>query len=134
MAMAKCSLEDREFAKFREGENGETCIAVTGCDGGPVHVELPQIAIPEHFNGTATTTPISIPPVAGNDIKEILIKNKHTNNLTEELFVSFDAGATFFTLLRQDVLESVDNGPLKQVQIKGSSATVDYEIIVKRYL
>jgi hypothetical protein len=84
-----------------------------------------------HFNGTVSTTPASIPAVAGNVITSIYIEN--FNNLGGvNLLISFDAGTTFKTIERDAALYVEPKGDLTQVVIKGSSATTNYEIILNR--
>lgn len=86
----------------------------------------------DHFNGTVGTSPVSIPTVGTTYIQEVLIDCPASNQPSKNLLVSFDAGATFKTLVPGANLAWTLKGNRTQIQIKGSSASVAYEIILNR--
>ena len=92
----------------------------------------PRLSEPEHFNGTVGTSSTAVPASAGNTIFQVLVKNPRTNAFAETLEVSFDGGTNFFVLRRNDTLSAENLGDLTQIEIKGSTASVDYEIVLSR--
>lgn len=83
-----------------------------------------------HYNGTVGTSAIAVPPVAGNQIQTVIIRNPRSNSSTEILKVSFDGGTTFFDLYRTQHLIWSFTDDLTQIYIEGNTATVDYQIII----
>lgn len=85
----------------------------------------------DHYNGTVGTTPVSIPSSPGNAIQSVLIDNVSIS-ANKKLLVSFDSGTTWKTIPRKAVLQGTIKGAPKQIQVKGSVAGVEYEIILNR--
>ena len=83
-----------------------------------------------HYNGTVTTAPIQVPVVAGNQIQTLVIRNPRSNSSTEILMVSFDGGTEYFDLYRGQHLIWSFTDDITQIDIKGNTATVDYQIII----
>lgn len=79
----------------------------------------------EHWNGTATTTPVTI--TFTNQSLNILIQNTE-QSAANELLVSFDGGTTFKALRRLAAI-SIDAAILSFV-VKASGGSVDYESVV----
>jgi hypothetical protein len=86
----------------------------------------------EQFNGTVDTLGAQVPGVAGNVIAEVLVRNKLSNPSSVKLLVSLDGGVTFFTLNRSEHMIWGLKGAVTQIEVKASSSTVDYEIIMNR--
>lgn len=80
------------------------------------------------INGSVDTTPAQVPAVAGNDLVSILVKCKTTQTNTNVLYFSFDG--TNYNELQVGEWISWDMGAgIKQIYLKGSVASVDYEFI-----
>lgn len=82
-----------------------------------------------HYNGIVGTTQINIPTTAGNVISEVLLKCPAQSG-QKQCFISFDGGTNFFTLEEGEFIGWAYKGEQKQVQIKGSAASTEYQIIV----
>lgn len=82
-----------------------------------------------HFNGTAITDPEEVEIIA-NSKKEIstslLIQNRDITG-TNDLLVSLDGGADFFTIEYGNPLYLAV--AVESVTVKSSALTADYEII-----
>ena len=74
------------------------------------------------FNGTATTTPVNIPAVAGARISGFLIKS-----IDKNLEVSFDNGATFYSFDKRDVLTWDLKGDVRQLIFQTSSGSANFK-------
>jgi hypothetical protein len=83
---------------------------------------------PQHFNGTVGTSATTLTP--SSTTTAILVLNPTTNASNVTLSVSFDGGTTFFDLIRGATL-SIEC-EVSSLQIKGSSATTNYQILVTR--
>ena len=92
-----------------------------------------RVGTTTHFNGTATTTPALIPSVAGDSIAEVLIRNLLSNPTADRLEVSFD-GSEYFTLNRSEHIVWGVKGDLKQIYVRSTQNTCDYQIIMNREL
>lgn len=83
----------------------------------------------EHENGTVGTTPISVPSVADKVIDAIYISNTNTA-VAKDLLVSLDGGTSWLTISRLDDKYIELRGFIKQIQIKGAVADVNYEGLI----
>ena len=83
---------------------------------------------PQHFNGVVGTSATTLTP--SSTTTAILVFNPTTNASNVTLSVSFDSGTTFFDLIRGATL-SIEC-EVSSLQIKGSSATTNYQILVTR--
>lgn len=82
------------------------------------------------YSGTVGTTAVNVPSAAGSNITELMVRCPFQSPNTKQLLYSLDGGATYLSL---DVGESLTwplKGSLKQIQIKGSTAGVSYEVIL----
>lgn len=89
----------------------------------------------EHYNGTVGLSSALVPGSAGDKISNVLVRNPNTNGTTEILYVSFDAGTTYLSLSRGEFAgwspkNNSSNSPIKQIRVLGSTASVDYEIVM----
>ena len=80
--------EDIVQAVYDLAQKGIRVVVVAGGGGGGV-----TPGTPEHRNGTAGTTPAPVTFSAAT--KSVLFRNAHIAN---DLLVSFDGGAAFFTI------------------------------------
>jgi len=86
-------------------------------------------------SGTVGTTPISLPASPSTDLIEVSIYLPSDSVPASKcLLYSFDAGVTFFKLCVGDSLEKTLRGGIKQIQIKGSTANVEYEVTIEKEL
>lgn len=85
-----------------------------------------------HFNGTVNTFGVFLPSTSANEITTVLVKNPASNAFAEILHVSFDGGTTYFDLRRKEHIIWTVVDSLTQIKIKGSTATVDYQVIMNR--
>jgi len=83
-----------------------------------------------HYNGTVGTTAVSVPAVAGNAIADVMISNLDSNANSKKLLVSFDGGTNFTTLSAGASLPWTVRGGITQIKVKGSVASVAYEILM----
>lgn len=86
------------------------------------------------INGTATTVPSFAPISAGNSISQILVRSVLENAKENKLLVSFDSGSNFFTLNRSESLIWSLKGDVKQIILKSSQNSADYELIFNQEL
>lgn len=77
------------------------------------------------YEGTATTSVANVPSSAGNAISQCLIKSEGNN-----LQISFDDGTSFITLDKSEALTWDVKGEITQLQIKTSSGSVNYRILI----
>jgi len=84
----------------------------------------------EHFSGTATTTPQTIPAVAGFELQTVMIDNLGN----KDIYVSFDGGTNFKTVVKWGSLVKTIKGNVKQFQVKTISGTSDFDGIMDREL
>lgn len=77
------------------------------------------------FNGTASTTVANVPAVAGEAISQLLLYVDGKN-----VEVSFDSGTSFFLMPDNGVLSWDVKGGITQVQIRTSSGTTDYSMLI----
>lgn len=135
MSRKPWSLQDLELDKFDVNGSNETIVRVLDADVLTAVLNQGSGAASgssDHFNGTATTTPINIPPVDGQTIVDILIEVPDDQDATNKLYVSLDGGILFKTLTTSANMVWSPRGNLKHVVIKGNSATVKYEIVMNR--
>jgi hypothetical protein len=84
-----------------------------------------------HYSGTVGTTAINIPTVVAKEISEFWIENPINNTpANETLSFSCDAGVTFTDLLVGESMVWTPKGRIRQLKIKGSTASVNYKMIV----
>lgn len=87
------------------------------------------------FTGNVGTSNLTLPAASAGKISEVLIRNPGTNLVTTKLYLSFDGGATFFSLSRGEFIgwspkNNASNTPIDQIVIKGSVAVTAYEILI----
>ena len=97
----------------------------------PVSIE-PTAGTTTPFTSTVGTTAISIPTVAGTVITDVMVRCPVQTPNTKKLLYSFDAGTTFFTLTVGEFIIWELQGGITQIQIKGSVASVVYEVLLNR--
>lgn len=104
-----------------------------GVSAAPLHVEIKDlVGSTSQYSGTVGTTPISIPTVAGNALSEVLIRCPVQTPNTVYISVSFDGGANFLRLSVGEFMGWSLKGGITQIQIKGNTAGVAYEVIANR--
>lgn len=101
-------------------------------DRAPQFESADLLGSTDHFNATVGTTATAVPAVAGNVIAEVMIKNKNTNPVSTNLFVSFDGGVAFWTVEARTTFAWSVRGSKAQIHIKASAAGTAYEIIMNR--
>ena len=89
----------------------------------------------QHFNGTVGLTSALVPSTPQGKLGSVLVRNPNSNGVTEVLYVSFDGGTTYLSLSRGEFAgwypKSNSSGtPIQQVRVLGSTADVNYEIIM----
>lgn len=89
----------------------------------------------QHLNGSVGLASILLPTVAGNKISNVLVRNPNTNAVSEVLYVAFDGQTTYLSLSRGEFAawvpkNNASNSPVTQIRILGSTATVDYEVVM----
>lgn len=86
------------------------------------------------YAGTATTSPVLVPSVAGGRIAELLVRcdSDNTPN-TERLLWSLD-NITYHKLAPGEFVGWTLKDNITQIYVKGTTAAVDYEIILNREL
>lgn len=89
----------------------------------------------QHYNGVIGLVSALVPSVAGNKISNVLVRNPATNGVNDVIYVAFDGGTTYLSLRRGEFAawsprNNASNMPVTQVRILGSSASVNYEIIM----
>jgi hypothetical protein len=82
-----------------------------------------------HFNGTVSTTAISIPTIANKVISEFCIANVDLNK-SAVISVSLDGGTTYKQIGFNGEWSWSLKGYQKQIKIKGDAASRAYEIVV----
>lgn len=87
------------------------------------------------YAGTVGTSNLTLPPTVQGKISEMLLRNPDTNNITTKLLLSFDGGASFFSLARGEFIgwtpkNNASDMPIEQVVIKGSAAVTNYELLI----
>lgn len=85
-----------------------------------------------HQNGTVGTSAIAVPTTATGVIDEVNLECMETNDVGENLLVSFDGGTNFKTLLPGDSIFWSPKGNVTQITIKGATAGVEYEALINR--
>ena len=79
----------------------------------------------EAFSGTATTSVTNIPSSAGQKISEALVAVDGNN-----VQISFDGGTSFWDVPKKAAFAWDVKGEITQIQIKTSSGSTDYSILV----
>jgi hypothetical protein len=77
------------------------------------------------FNGTATTSVQSVPALAGTSISDALIISSG-----RRLQVSFDGGGTFLNVPRNGAIAWNVKGQVAQLQVRTSSGTTDFDLLI----
>jgi hypothetical protein len=89
----------------------------------------------EVYTGAVGIAWTAVPPSATQFLQEILVVNPDTNDFDEELSVSFDGGTTTAaTFYPNGSFAHEIKGSLKQIWIKGSTASVNYSITIEKEL
>lgn len=87
------------------------------------------------YSGTVGTTPISLPASATTDLLEVSVYLPSDSvPVSKCLLYSFDGGVTFFKLCVGDSIEKTLRGGIKQIKIKGTTASVEYEVTIEKEL
>lgn len=113
------------FAYHAEVTDGYELRVVIESDTSSVSVTK---GVPEHFNGTTTTTGTTITP--SSETTAILIDNLSTNPAGRTLSISFDGGINFFVIPRGASLAI--EAEVSSFQIKTNVNGTTYQIIVTR--
>lgn len=120
------SLQDNQKNSFKIVDDGGSSEV-----GQRVYVSGSAVSLDgttASYSGSATTSPSLVPAVAGNAIKEILLKNESSSIA---VLVSLDGGSTYFSIPAERTL-SVDpvRGDITQVLVKTLSGTASYSSII----
>lgn len=92
-----------------------------------------QAGSTDTYTGTATTTPASIPAVAGNRIEELSIRCRVDQPTATRLEFSIDGGANWIRLRVGESRDEEPRGNITQIQVRAAStATAIYEVIMNR--
>jgi hypothetical protein len=86
------------------------------------------------FTGTATTTPVTLPPVAGNRIEELSIRCRVDQPTATRLEFSIDGGTNWIRLRVGESRDEEPRGDLTQIQLRAAGTLTDaiYEVIMNR--
>lgn len=101
-------------------------------DAAPQFETIDNLGTTSQYSGTATTSPTSVPAIAGNAIAECLVRCASSNAVTKRLQVSFDGGTTYMTLSPGEFVGWSLKGGVTQIQLKTPASTTDYEIVLNR--
>ena len=100
-------------------------------DNVPEFETTDKVGSTDEFTGTVGVL-AKIPPVAGNKIDEISIKNRIDQPLATRLEFSFD-GVNWFRLCVGESREEEPRGDIRQVCIRAAGTpTAIYEIVMNR--
>lgn len=80
------------------------------------------------YSGTATTTPASVPAVAGNIINQIALKRSPTGS--QNLEISMDGGSTYFPITKADQLTWDVRGEITQVLLRTTASTITWNMLI----
>lgn len=84
-----------------------------------------------HYASTVGTSPVAIPASPDKEIAEFWIENDINNTpATKRLSFSCDGGTTYTELKIGESISWTPKGRIKQIYIKGSAASVSYQMIV----
>ena len=83
------------------------------------------------YTGSVGTTPILVPSVAGDPISLLLVRCKNQTPNTKILQWSVD-GVTYHDLAPGEYVGWPPKGNLTQIYLKGTVASVEYEVILNR--
>lgn len=78
------------------------------------------------YQGTATTTPSTVPASPGNVISQAGI----TNTGSTDIQVSFDGGITYTNLLKKEFLSWDVKGQITQLYVKTTTSLTTYDILI----
>jgi len=98
--------------------------------------QLPQFEITDdlgltiQYDGTVGTSAVPIPSNADKTISEVIIQNDPANTKGAEVYVSFDGGTKFWTILWNEAFPWEPRNALKQIYIKAKDAATKYQIII----
>lgn len=81
------------------------------------------------YSGSVGTTAALVPPVAANTINEFMVRCPSQTPVTKKLLYSID-GVTYLELTPGEAVLWPLKGSKKQVYLKGSTAGVNYELIL----
>lgn len=87
------------------------------------------------FSGNVGLSNLTLPVTPQGQISTVLLRNPDTNGINTKLYLSFDGGATFFSLSKGEFIgwspkTNASNTPIQQIVIKGSVAVTAYEILM----
>jgi hypothetical protein len=85
-----------------------------------------------HFNGSLTTSSVAVPSSATTTISELLFKCPYQTPTTRNCQISFDGGATFFTIDVGEFIAWSPKGKIKQVYVKSGTAGTTYIMVINR--
>ncbi len=84
-----------------------------------------------HYSGSVGTSPTTVPSSADKVISSFYLENPITNTpATKELEFSCDGGTTYTSLRLGESIVWPPKGYVKQIYIKGSTASVNYKMII----
>jgi len=98
--------------------------------------EYPDVEITDyrgstfHYNGTANTTPASVPPSPGNYISDVLVRCEPDQSSSRNLYVSFEATPVDFISLHPGDVLSWSPKELRQLTIKAGPSICNYQLII----
>jgi hypothetical protein len=101
----------------------------------PNFEQIDQQGSIEISQGTVGTTPINIPTVASTDLIEVYLELPQDSvPASKRLLYSINGGVTFFSLEPGESVEKTLRGGIKQIQIKGNTASVEYNAVIEKEL
>lgn len=122
---------DLERATFKKLPSGHIAKRISADNDGPLPTEPTTSGTTTHFTGNVNTGGETIPAVAGNDITKIIIALPSSTPQNRRLEVSFDGGAKFH-FIEQDMPFIWEPKSTTQIELRSSSASVSYSIIMNR--
>jgi len=129
------SLKDRELGKFKEHPSNEIAVNIVSDQLDSVIELLGGTGIGDdetlQFSGSVGLAFASLPAVAGQDIKQVIVSCRVQSPSTRRLLFSLDNGVTFFTLT-PGAMVGWEPKDIQQIQIKGNAASIDFDVIINR--
>ena len=101
-------------------------------DAAPQFETEDLLGTTSQYSGVVGVSPVTIPASAGTVIAEALVRCVSSNLITKSLSVSFDGGTTYLVLTPGEFIGWSLKGGVTQLYIKGSVASVAYEIVLNR--
>lgn len=84
------------------------------------------------YSGSVGTTAIDLPPSSGKQIKEMMISCTAEQSVINKLLFSIDNGTTFHEIKMGNFISWPIRGDIQQIKIKGSTASVNYQVFINR--